>query len=354
MKICFYLSDHGFGHIARNIPIMKALLKRQEIQLFVVCGKNHINFAKENLTEEECNRVTLRVMHTDIGLLLKANTLLVDPEVLERETSQFLSICKERSKEEASWLTMEGIDRVVCDMPIWAIEAAKQANIPLLYIGNFTWVELYREHLPVYIWSAYEKEYAKIEHAYLYALHNEEMKTILTCPFVEGSVLCRDFDEAFAKNLRMQYDKPCVFVALGMSANFKEEVNVEQLPYYFFVNEGVPLVGANVTKLSINTKNTQDYVLASDYVITKAGWGTVSEALLAKKPMALFARDTVLEDRNTISILKQQKLAISLTEEDLKNIPEVIARMNREIKKDNLCLYYDCREELAEKIVGLR
>lgn len=27
MKVIFYLSDHGFGHAARNIPIIESLLE---------------------------------------------------------------------------------------------------------------------------------------------------------------------------------------------------------------------------------------------------------------------------------------------------------------------------------------
>ena len=48
-KLCFYLSDHGFGHIARTIPIIVSALKNDNISVYVVCGARHIEFSKQNL-----------------------------------------------------------------------------------------------------------------------------------------------------------------------------------------------------------------------------------------------------------------------------------------------------------------
>ena len=71
------------------------------------------------------------------------------------------------------------------------------------------------------------------------------------------------------------------------------------------------------------------FVAAADYVITKAGWGTVAECLLAQKPMALFARDSVLEDRTTIRLLEQKKLAIKVTYEQLTEMSDLLEQMKQ-------------------------
>lgn len=52
----------------------------------------------------------------------------------------------------------------------------------------------------------------------------------------------------------------------------------------------------------MDTDNTHD-IKAAEYVITKAGWGTVAEAICAQKPMLVLRRDEVAEDRVTLQKL---------------------------------------------------
>ena len=80
------------------------------------------------------------------------------------------------------------------------------------------------------------------------------------------------------------------------------------------------MIGSNVTVAPQSTLHTQDYV-AADYIITKAGWGNVAECPLAQKPLALFARDSVLEDRTTINLMEQKHLAVKVTYEQLAEMP---------------------------------
>lgn len=165
-NLCFYLSDHGFGHIARNIPLIAEAVRRIEGYVYVVCGERHLEFAKANLLElltpEQSSRIRYRVEHTDIGLILQQGTLLVDTAALTDACAQYLAELPERAKREAEWLHQQEITAALCDMPLWSISACEQAGVPLLYVGNFTWTELYREFLPEHIWKAYAAEYRKI------------------------------------------------------------------------------------------------------------------------------------------------------------------------------------------------
>ena len=94
-RICFYLSDHGFGHIARNIPIIAAALKNN-VFIYVVCGEKHIDFAKQNfsatLTAEQYQKIIFRKDKMDIGLILQEGTLLVDSEKLTKACEQYLAV----------------------------------------------------------------------------------------------------------------------------------------------------------------------------------------------------------------------------------------------------------------------
>ena len=51
--IIFYLSDHGFGHAARNIPIMKELLAGdQAVNIIVKTGIAQGEFIESNFLGE--------------------------------------------------------------------------------------------------------------------------------------------------------------------------------------------------------------------------------------------------------------------------------------------------------------
>ena len=355
-RICFFLSDHGFGHIARNIPIIVSAVRNYDSWISIVCGERHIEFAKQNLermlTAEEYERISFRLEHTDVGLICRGGTLLVDTEKLTQACTDYLAQLPQRITAEAKWLTENKIDAVLCDMPLWSIEACELANVPLLYVGNFTWTELYKEFLPERIWRAYANYYGKIRHAMLYALHNPEMLDFLhASEITKTSVTARSLNENAVAEIRSKHKRPIIYVALGMSAQFKEPVDVSDVPYDFYTTEGVPLVGENVEVILFSTLNTQDYVAASDYVISKAGWGTVAECLLAQKPMALFSRDTVLEDRTTIKLLEEKQLAISITQGDLKNINGIIEKMK--MLDGTYTQFYDCAHEVADKLMSL-
>lgn len=355
-RICFYLSDHGFGHIARNIPIIVSVVRNYDTFVYVVCGERHIEFAKQNLetmlTAEQYKRVAFRGDHTDVGLICKDGTLDVDTVKLTQATTEFLSALPEKAEQEAKWLKENKIDSVLCDMPIWSIKACELANVSLLYVGNFTWTELYREFLPENIWQTYASYYGKIKHTMLYALHNDEMLEFLkTSETSDTSVTARPFDEKAVVEIRAKHTRPIVFVALGMSVQFKESVDVSGVPYDFYTTEGVPLVGNNVEVIPYTTINTQDYVSAADYVITKAGWGTVSECLLAKKPMALFSRDGVLEDRTTIKLLEEKHLAVSVKPDELQDVRGIIEKLDR--LDGSYSGFYDCADEVAGKLIRI-
>lgn len=355
--ICFYLSNHGFGHIARNLPIVIEVLRQSQARVTLVCGQDHLDFARQylerELSKEWFNRIQYRPMDTDVGLINREGTLLVDTERLATVCERFLSTIPERAASEADWLRQEKVDAALCDMPIWAIDACQTAGIPCLYIGNFTWTELYREFLPEHIWTEYAKHYRNIRHTMLYALHNEEMLEFLQdSEKEETSVVARPIHPPEVEKIRQRHHHPVVFVALGMSAQFNTLVDVSNTPYDFITTLGVPLRGKNVMTIPKTTWNTQDYVAAADYVITKAGWTTVAECILAKRPMALFARDSVLEDRNTIQQLERIGLAVSVTPDDLSDVESVINQM-KQLDLRQFEQFYDAANQIAARLISL-
>lgn len=354
---CFYLSDHGFGHIARNISIICSVVHKTEGMVYVVCGKKQIDFAKDNLqgllSSSDFSRIRFRASQKmDIGLILKEGTLLVDVKTLEKQCVQYLKELPGRAEYEANWLKKNRIFSVLMDMPLWAVQACRIADVPMLYCGNFTWTEQYREFLAERIWTAYAQEYEKIRFGLLYALHNKQMLEFLSsAELKETSVTARPFDKKRISELKSGNSK-ILFAALGMSASFTRDVFVKDDDLRVYATHRVPLTGDHVARLSEEVIDTQNYIAASDGVITKAGWGTVAECILARKPMALFSRDTVLEDRTTIALLEKMNLAIRITEDDLENISGIWEKLQN-LNTSAFDLFYNASDEIAETLIEL-
>lgn len=183
MNLVFYLSDHGFGHMSRNISVIASVIRRYDSYVHIVCGKRQLEFAKDvlrnMLNEEQCSRIIYREEHTDIGLVLYDGTLDVDAKKLADACDMYVESVPERSHRESQWLKDNCIDAALCDMPVWAIKACDMAGVPMLYVGNFTWVELYREFLPDRITDVYEAYYKLIRHALVLPFHTEEMLSVI-------------------------------------------------------------------------------------------------------------------------------------------------------------------------------
>lgn len=139
MKIIFYLSDHGFGHAARNIPIMESLLENGH-QVIVKTGVAQGEFVRDSLKNYESLEVISASM--DVGLVLKSSSFEIDQVALEKKVRTFLTTWPPRIEAEVTYLKQMNPDAVVCDIVPWAIVAAKEAGIKSYLISNFTWMEI--------------------------------------------------------------------------------------------------------------------------------------------------------------------------------------------------------------------
>ena len=308
--IIFYVSDHGFGHAARNIPIMKELLAvDQAVNIIVKTGLAQGEFIQSNFLGE--SRLSVIKESMDVGLVLKPMSFELDVPALEERVKKYIESWDQRIEREGQFLAHKQPDLIVSDIVPWVFQAAKQANITSVLISNFTWVDIYEEYLSAELVKAYQECYALADEVFMYELSGSKMKERFV-KYDEVSLCARGFDLTAVAEIRSGYNQPLVFVSVGRSVDLAEEIDVSNEPYHFIVTEGIQLIGENVTYLPKETPNTHDYVCASKFVITKAGFGTVAEALLAKKKIAVIERDSIAEDRATVEWLVSHGLALPI------------------------------------------
>ena len=75
MKVAFFISDHGYGHIMRNLPVAEELIARGH-EVTIVTGKSQVMVADQYL-QGKANCIAL---HTDAGFVVYTGTLTIDVE----------------------------------------------------------------------------------------------------------------------------------------------------------------------------------------------------------------------------------------------------------------------------------
>jgi UDP-N-acetylglucosamine:LPS N-acetylglucosamine transferase len=349
--IAFYISDHGFGHASRNIPIIGYILEvNLDIRVIVKTGKDQGEFIK-NVLEKYKSRLNIYFETIDVGLIIKSGSLEIDKEELKKKLKQYISTWDDRSLKEVEFLKQNSVNIVVSDIVPWIFKSTSKLNIPSLLISNFTWIDIYEEYFNGEIYDEYIRAYELADKSLLYLLYIDNMKSYLK-NFEEVGLCCRSFNEENINKIKREHANKIVFITVGRSVELKDKINVENLNYDFIVTEGINLEGNNVIYLPREITNTQDYIKASDYIITKAGWGTIAEILCANKKCAVLSRNSIAEDRNTIEKLKHMNLAVEVKYEDDFDIENILKQLNELNFNDKDYEFENHYKDIANKIVS--
>lgn len=351
MKYTFYITNHGFGHAARNVPIIKKILETDtESRVFIKTDDIRCNFLRRNLIGfsrqiyyyEDCR---------ETGLLLKDGTMqpdIVKMKYLIKEDFKHWDAYIDR---EARFLREHRIDIVITDIIPWALQAANICNIPSILIGNFNWAEMYKSYYEKEIWGPYSDCYHLADKAIWYEIHAKELHGY--CKNYECvSLISRAVNKEEVKKIKARYTKGIIFVSLGASAEIKKQIYVGGLPWEFLTTRGVKLVGENVHMLPDHMINTPDYIAASDYIIAKGGWSTIAEILLQKKRCALLFRGENSEDHNTKIILESRRQCVGLEAGELQDMETVIKKMD-ELIPESFDVYKDDTEKICSIIITM-
>lgn len=326
MKIAWFISDHGYGHIMRNTPLILEALTRPGVELTVISAESHLEVLRRYVRPGQVEMIPFEKM--DYGLEVIPGTLLIDVPRLEAGAAAYTADFGRRAAWAEELLRRGGYDRAVVDMPVWALLGAKAAGVESVLITNFTWVEIYREYLPETLVEPFRRAYQAADRVLYYELSNPQYRALL--PGGEDCGLtARPFDPAKVEAIRAAHRQPIVFCSIGFSnQGLAKPLQVGGLPYDFITTAELAMEGENVTRLG-PVEDMQNYAAAADYCIAKAGWGTVAEILLAGKPAALMGRDTVAEDRMTIQQLEERRAAIKVQVDELADMAGVMARLAR-------------------------
>jgi L-arabinokinase len=294
--IVFYVSGHGFGHASRTIEVINAILvKRPETRIGVRTAAPRWLF---DLTVK--GKVTFSTLETDTGVV-QVDSLTLDEADSIRRASAFHSDLVTRAASETRVLRELGAGLIVGDIPPLAFAVGGAAGIPSVGLGNFTWDWIYADYprvrLAPSLLPAIRTAYGKASMALRLPMSGgfENFSNVKDIPFIARHAT-RTREEV-CKLLKLPADKPIVLASFGgygipgletdALAKFKKYtvITTANLPLGRTRKE-MPTAERKGSFISVNEEamydagvRYEDLVGAAEVVVTKPGYGIISEAI---------------------------------------------------------------------------
>jgi hypothetical protein len=285
--IVAYVSGHGFGHATRTAEVLRAVREAApDLPLAVVTS------APEGLFREAIpGPFTYRSLAVDVGLAQRGALVIDEDETIARGR-RFEEERPRLVESEGAWLRTVGARIVLADIPPLAFEAAAAARVPGVGLGNFSWDWIYahlaRRHPGLAPFArraaeAYGRARLLLELPFagdLRAFPNREK-----VPLVARRPR-RPREET--RRLLAADGRPLVLLSFGGLGlpGFDVGVLAGLDRYQFVLETDQESVPANVTAvtgpwLAARGLRYLDVIGAADAVVTKPGYGIVSDCIAA-------------------------------------------------------------------------
>lgn len=285
----FYISGHGFGHATRSIEIVNALARRAPAARFVLRTIVPEWFLRAGLGVE----AQIIPGDTDTGVV-QPDSLSVDEEETARRAAAFYARFDERVAREAAFLARARGALVVGDIPPLAFAAAAEAGIPSVAFGNFTWDWIYGglprfDQIAPGVRGAIAKADARATLALRLPFGGgfEGMPHVDDVPLVaRRASLAREETRA---RLRLPGGRPIVLATFGGHGGTVPLANAARNGAFLLLatDYEVPSAPHEASNLRVVPADEMrgagvaytDLLAASDVVVSKLGYGIVSECL---------------------------------------------------------------------------
>jgi L-arabinokinase len=286
--IAFYISGHGFGHAIRQIEIINALTGLAPSAPIVIRTS-----APRWLFERTApsSGWTLLDGEVDTGVTQIDSLALDEADTIRRAEAFYRSIAA-RAGEEAAILRRFNVRVVVADAAPLACAAAALANVPVAVCANFTWDWIYAGY--VHQMSGGARLLPIIRDAYAMAtagwrlpMHGgfETVPGTVDVPLVARRPREDRSRDDIRRTLGLPTDRPLALLSFGGYGVAGLDLDrLDCTPSWGVVS------GVNEPAMYAAGLRYEDLVRAVDVVITKPGYGIISDCISAGTAMLYTSR----------------------------------------------------------------
>ncbi len=312
--LCYYVTGHGFGHAVRTAQVLKAL--PPELPLIVKTT------APERLFREEMpgREFEYIAAEYDCGCLQSDSV-----SVLKRETlTRYAKIARRNQDhlpDEITFLHERGVKCVASDIPSFPLLAAREAGLSSAAIANFTWHDIYAEYA-----ETAEDDRLLAQMAKEYAAATVALITPLSLPSTPGVFSSAEHVPLVARRgspirdilmevLNIPEEKHLALLYLG---GWGLEIGWQALERYtdwvFLLDRPLPSPIANARAFNPGVLRYADVAASVDAVVSKAGYGTVTECIATSVPLVYLPRSGFAEHDALVSGMNSWGGGIKISE----------------------------------------
>ena len=319
-SIAYYITSHGYGHGSRSCDIIRAINHLYpQVTVHIVT-----QLAESFLSNQIGNNVNgIRARSFDVGMV-QIDSIRVDVDATLTLVEQGCAARRERIAEECSFLKERKIDLVVVDIPAIPLDAAAQMGIPSVAIGNFSWDWIYSGFLsrdPRWkpIVDIFREAYAKTDLLLRMPFCDsmDAFPRIEDIPLVATPGNCRR--EKIAQTTGCNPDAKWILLSFTtLEWNEEALARIEEFEgYEFFTVRPLHWERGNIHALDREWVTFSDVMASVDAVISKPGFGILSDCIVNRKPLIYAERSDFLEYPILESALRKYLRHVHIPAEDL-------------------------------------
>lgn len=285
---------HGFGHATRSGAVIHHLLKLNPeiLPIFVTTSPPWL------LDKYVQGRYLHRPRHLDVGVVqqdglqMDLNATLKALETLKQKSAQIIAA-------EADYIRTNQVKLVFGDIPPLAVAIAEAAGVPCWMEGNFGWDFIYQPYgpdfEPIVAWIT--DLYQRCDKLFQLPMH-EPMSAF---PHRELVGLTGGDPQKSADELRVELEldpeQPVALLTFG-------GYGISDFPYHnlndfsdwlFITFDANAPEFPNLLRLNGQAWRPVDVMPVCTCIISKPGYGTISEALRTQTPMICITREGFAE-----------------------------------------------------------
>lgn len=297
-----YVTSHGFGHLNRSVSVLNHV--PDDVPLVIRSDPSLVPHWRERLTRP----ADFEEHVSDAGAVNPpGNSADTDPVASIDRAAAVHADAVGRLDAEADRIREAGASAVLCDIPPLPLVAASRAKVPGFLLANFTWADIYRPY--VREGNRGDRELvSELRRAYRHATAVFRASPALPMRWLPGQVgvglVCktgkRRGDElrqtlGLGPSTKLAYMYLGRYGQYGMGWDRLAELEREGLHFVGF--HPAPVKVGNLHVVPAEEWTGADLAASCDVMVTKAGYGTVSEAIASGTPMVYPARTNFAEYR---------------------------------------------------------
>jgi hypothetical protein len=312
--LCYYITGHGFGHAIRATQVLKALPPDLPLILKTTAPER---LFREELPGRAFEYVSAEYdcgcLQSDSVTVLRRETLTRYGEIARRNAAHL--------PDEIAFLRQHGIRCVASDVPSFPLYAAREGGIPGVAIANFTWHDIYAEYVETpeddALLAQMASEYAAATLACITPLSvptvGDVFPHVMRVPLVARRG--KPQREALMAALDIPANKHLALLYLG---NWGLDIHWKTLEQWtewiFLVDQPLETSIANVRAFDARRWHYADAAASVDTVISKAGYGTLTECIANSVPLIYLPRYGFAEHEALVLGMKEWGGGIEISE----------------------------------------